>query len=57
MTTPRTIIEAGRSESQYWRDLWRFRELLVFLSWRDVAVRYRQTVIGVAWAVVPTRCW
>jgi lipopolysaccharide transport system permease protein len=52
MSTHKIVIEAGRSESQYWRDLWRFRELLVFLSWRDVAVRYKQTFIGVAWAVI-----
>jgi lipopolysaccharide transport system permease protein len=52
MTSSRIIIEAGRSESQYWRDLWRYRELLLFLAWRDVAVRYKQTVIGVAWAVI-----
>jgi lipopolysaccharide transport system permease protein len=47
-----TVIEAGRTERQYWRDLWRFRELLFFLAWRDVAVRYKQTVIGIAWAVI-----
>jgi lipopolysaccharide transport system permease protein len=52
MSTHKIVIEAGRSESQYWRDLWRFRELLVFLSWRDVAVRYKQTVMGVAWAII-----
>jgi lipopolysaccharide transport system permease protein len=46
------IIEAGRTEGQYWRDLWRYRELLVFLAWRDVLVRYRQTFIGIAWAVL-----
>jgi lipopolysaccharide transport system permease protein len=46
------IIEAGQTERQYWRDLWRYRELLYFLAWRDVLVRYKQTVIGVAWAVV-----
>jgi lipopolysaccharide transport system permease protein len=46
------IIEAGRSERQYWADLWRFRELLFFLAWRDVAVRYKQTAIGVAWALL-----
>jgi lipopolysaccharide transport system permease protein len=51
---PRTkiIIEAGRAERQYWRDLWRYRELLFFLAWRDVSVRYKQTAIGVAWAVI-----
>jgi lipopolysaccharide transport system permease protein len=48
----RLIIEAGKTEGQYWRDLWRYRELLYFLSWRDVLVRYKQTVIGVAWAIL-----
>src|SRR5216117_773778 len=46
------IIEAGRAERQYWRDLWRYRELFCFLAWRDILVRYKQTVIGVTWAVV-----
>jgi lipopolysaccharide transport system permease protein len=49
---PEIVIEAGRAESQYWRDLWRFRELLYFLAWRDVLVRYKQTVIGILWAVI-----
>lgn len=44
------IIEAGRADRQYWLDLWRFRELFVILAWRDVAVRYKQTVIGALWA-------
>lgn len=46
------IIEAGRTEQQYWRDLWLFRELFYILAWRDIVVRYKQTVIGIAWAVV-----
>jgi len=46
------IIEAGRTERQYWRDLWRYRELFLFLAWRDLLVRYRQTVIGVAWSLL-----
>lgn len=46
------VIEAGRSERQYWRDLWHYRELFWFLAWRDVLVRYKQTVIGVAWSVL-----
>lgn len=46
------IIEAGRTESQYWKDLWRYRELFYFLAWRDILVRYKQTVIGVAWALI-----
>jgi lipopolysaccharide transport system permease protein len=46
------IIEAGRTESQYWRDLWRYRELFYFLAWRDILVRYKQTAIGVIWALL-----
>jgi lipopolysaccharide transport system permease protein len=46
------LIEAGRAEKNYWRDLWRYRELFYFLAWRDILVRYKQTVIGVAWALV-----
>lgn len=46
------VIEAGRAERQYWRDLWRYRELFYFLAWRDVLVRYKQTVIGIAWALL-----
>jgi lipopolysaccharide transport system permease protein len=46
------VIEPGLSSANYWRDLWRYRELLLFLAWRDISVRYKQTVIGVAWAVV-----
>ena len=46
------VIEAGRTEKQYWRDLWRYRELFYFLAWRDLLVRYKQTVVGVAWSVV-----
>src|SRR5579863_8178042 len=46
------IIEPGRAEKNYWRDLWRYRELFYFLAWRDILVRYKQTAIGVAWAVV-----
>jgi len=46
------IIEPGRSEKNYWRDLWRYRELFYILSWRDIKVRYKQTVIGTAWSVI-----
>jgi lipopolysaccharide transport system permease protein len=46
------VIEAGRTERHYWRDLWRYRELFYFLAWRDILVRYKQTVIGIAWAVI-----
>ena len=45
-------IEAGKSERHYWMDLWRYRELFYILAWRDIAVRYKQTIIGVAWAVL-----
>ena len=46
------IIEAGRTERQYWKDIWRYRELFYFLAWRDILVRYKQTAIGVAWALI-----
>lgn len=46
------IIEAGQGERHYWADLWRYRELFGFLAWRDILVRYKQTVIGIAWAVI-----
>ncbi len=46
------IIEPGRRERNYWRDLWRYRELFQVLAWRDVSVRYKQTVIGLAWALI-----
>ncbi len=46
------VIEAGHTEVHYWKDLWRYRELFYFLSWRDILVRYKQTVIGIAWSVI-----
>lgn len=46
------VIEAGRTEQHYWKDLWRYRELFLFLAWRDILVRYKQTVIGIAWSVI-----
>jgi lipopolysaccharide transport system permease protein len=46
------VIEAGRAEQQYWKDLWKYRELFYFLAWRDILVRYKQTTIGVAWALI-----
>jgi lipopolysaccharide transport system permease protein len=46
------FIEPGRSEKNYWKDLWRYRELFYILSWRDIKVRYKQTVIGVVWSVL-----
>jgi lipopolysaccharide transport system permease protein len=47
-----TVIEPGRQERHYWLDLWRYRELFQVLAWRDLSVRYKQTVIGVAWALI-----
>ncbi len=46
------ILEPGRAERNYWSDLWHYRELFAILAWRDVSVRYKQTVIGIAWAVI-----
>jgi lipopolysaccharide transport system permease protein len=46
------VIEAGATDTNYWKDLWRYRELFYILSWRDVKIRYKQTVIGAAWSIV-----
>src|SRR5580704_6562527 len=46
------IVEAGRRERHYWADLWQYRELFRVLAWRDISVRYKQTVIGAAWALI-----
>lgn len=46
------VIEPGRTEKNYWNDLWRYRELFYILSWRDIKVRYKQTVLGIAWSVI-----
>ena len=46
------ILEPGRADKRYWSDLWRYRELFFILAWRDVSVRYKQTVIGAAWAFI-----
>jgi len=46
------IINAGSSEKHYWFDLWRFRELFYILSWRDIKVRYKQTVLGTLWSII-----
>src|SRR5580693_10297966 len=45
-------LEAGRTEKHYWLDLWRYRELFFILSWRDIAVRYKQTIAGVGWGLI-----
>lgn len=49
---PELVIQAGKAERQYWRDLWKYRELFYFLAWRDILVRYKQTAIGLAWALI-----
>ena len=46
------ILESGRADKNYWKDLWRFRELFYILSWRDIKVRYKQTVLGAAWSII-----
>ena len=46
------IIEPGRTEKNYWIDLWRYRELFLILAWRDISVRYKQTIIGILWAII-----
>ncbi|AFY40826.1 ABC transporter permease [Nostoc sp. PCC 7107] len=51
-STQELVLEAGKVERQYWQDLWRYRELLYFLAWRDILVRYKQTVVGLAWALI-----
>lgn len=51
-SVPELVLEAGRAERHYWRDLWRYRELLYFLAWRDVKVRYKQAALGAAWALI-----
>ena len=44
------IIEPGKATKRYWLDLWRFRELFLILTWRDISVQYKQTIIGIVWA-------
>jgi len=46
------VIEAGKTEGQYWKDIWHYRELFYFLAWKDILVRYKQTVIGIAWSLI-----
>lgn len=52
MSSDILILEPGRTEKNYWNDLWRYRELFVILAWRDISVRYKQTIIGILWAIV-----
>ncbi|MBS0219587.1 MAG: ABC transporter permease [Proteobacteria bacterium] len=51
-TPTRLVLAAGQADRQYWRDLWHYRELLLILAWRDVSVRYKQTVVGIVWAFI-----
>src|ERR1700680_1136046 len=46
------VIEPGQHERNYWLDLWRYRELFRVLAWRDLSVRYKQTVLGVLWTLI-----
>ncbi len=48
----KVVIESGLAQRHYWRDLWRYRELFYFLAWRDLLIRYKQTVIGVTWSLL-----
>jgi len=52
MNARELLIEPGHRDRHYWRELWRYRELFAVLAWRDIAVRYKQTVIGIVWAVL-----
>ncbi len=52
MTNTTLVIKAGQANKRYWSDIWRYRELLYFLAWRDILVRYKQTVIGLLWALM-----
>jgi homopolymeric O-antigen transport system permease protein len=52
MTTTETIIDSHGTSKSYWLEIWRYRELVYFLSWRDILVRYKQTIIGAAWAIL-----
>jgi lipopolysaccharide transport system permease protein len=49
---PELLIKPGMGALHYWKDIWRYRELFFFLAWRDILVRYKQTVIGIAWSVI-----
>lgn len=49
---PFVVLDPASAEKHYWADLWRYRELFLILAWRDIAVRYKQTIIGVLWAIL-----
>lgn len=46
------VLEPDSTEKNYWSDLWRYRELFFILAWRDISVRYKQTIIGILWAII-----
>ncbi len=48
------IIKAGKSSLHYWREVWRQKDLFWILGKRDVMVRYKQSVLGISWAVIRT---
>src|SRR5690349_18140139 len=52
MSPQRIIITPGNENANYWKDLWNYRGLFLFLAWRDVLVRYKQTTVGIAWSVI-----
>jgi len=52
MQTQTIIIEPTKTAQHVWQELWQYRELFFFLAWRDILVRYKQTVIGVAWSLL-----
>lgn len=52
MSDHRTVIEAGKNTGRYFKDIWSYRGLFYFLAWRDILVRYKQTVIGIAWSII-----
>src|SRR6187200_2629290 len=51
-STHQLVLERGGAQRYYWRDLWAYRDLFAILAWRDLAVRYKQTIIGIAWAII-----
>lgn len=46
------ILEPGGGIRHYWRDIWNYCKLFLFLAWRDILVRYKQTAIGIAWSML-----
>lgn len=52
LTQPEVLIRPGVAQRDYWRDLWAKRELIYFLAWRDVIVKYKQTIVGILWVLI-----